>query len=364
MVSHFNTGLEKMEIENMTDVDVRKKEDTASLMSIDDSIRHSHSKRNWTPEEDAKLLNYVSETNSHNWKKISGIFGNKTAQQCSYRYIKLITDKNRSKWNRNDDIQLLELTELYGQNWVYIATKMPGRSPEDIMQRYILKLDPKLKRSRFDKDEDDLILKLHEQYGNKWNEISKFFPNRNSAMVKNRFYSHLKKRNKDNNTGETSSNYSFSITTPTSRTRNTISFIEYNNNKLLNDCDIDMMDNEKNVMSNMNYYNVETNSSSLRPSNESYVVPYSSPNQKLLENNFDYQYNNVFNRYSKKDSFDDKFEDEYFVKNNNVNIINENENLYKQYQLLESAFNRIYEISSFKSNIVISKLILIKMIMI
>jgi hypothetical protein len=346
----------KMDIDNMTDVEIKKREDSVSLMSIDDSGRNSYSKRNWTAEEDAKLLKYVTEYNSHNWKKISTIFLNKTAQQCSYRYSKLISDINKSKWNRNDDILLLELIELYGHNWAYISSKMSGRSPEDIMQRYILKLDPKLKRSRFEKEEDDLILKLHDQYGNKWNEISKYFPNRNSAMIKNRYYSYLKKQNRDSYTGETQSNYSSSIATPTNRERNTISFMNVDKNKLFNDCDVDMFDNEMDGLLNVNYNKIdsETNTSSLRPSNDSHkLIDENSPKQKLLENNFDYQYNNVFNRYFKKDSFEDNLGDEYFVKNTKTN---ENENLYKQYQILETAFNKIYEISTFKSDVIISNI--------
>jgi hypothetical protein len=169
MVLIINIGLEKMDIENMTDVEIRRNDETISLMSIDDSSRNSYSKRNWTVEQDTELLNFVKETKSRNWKKISAIFANKTAQQCSYRYNKLINEMTKSKWNKNDDILLLELTELYGQKWTYIASKMHGRTAEDVMQRYILKLDPKLKRSKFDKEEDDLILKLHKKYGNKWN---------------------------------------------------------------------------------------------------------------------------------------------------------------------------------------------------
>jgi hypothetical protein len=351
-----------MEIE--TDSIVQKNNESASLRSIEHSGRNSYINKNWIPEEDTKLLNFVDETKSHNWKKIASILGNKTAQQCAYRYNKLKSDTNKSKWNRNEDIQLLEMIESYGQNWAYIASQMPSRSAEDVMQRYILKLDPKLKRSRFEKEEDELILKLHDKYGNKWNEISKYLPNRNSAMIKNRYYSYLKKKYKESNTVETLSNYELSMNTPTSLERHTHSFNDNNGLKnRLGDCDIEMLDQDLNSKLTMNiptiieYSNSVTDINSNSDGNpftnqlpsELMKVDQNSPKQKILESddNFDIQYNSVFAQFKKKDSYEDS-PDEYYVKQNNIQ--KENENLFQQYQLLESVFKKVYEVSTFQVN--------------
>jgi hypothetical protein len=135
----------------------------------------------------------VATSNSRNWKKISKILKNKSPQQCSYRYNKLIISEKR-KWTRNEDIMLLDLHESLGPNWIEISLRLPGRTPEDIQERFEDKLNPCLKRSKFEKEEDEKILLLHEKHGNQWNEISKYFKNRNAAMIKNRFYSFLKKK--------------------------------------------------------------------------------------------------------------------------------------------------------------------------
>ena len=371
-----------MEVEYITDVShstrgKKKENDTLSLNSCaEDSNRYSNSKRNWTPEEDSTLLSFVSDTNSRNWKKISHILGNKTAPQCAYRYNKLISEMTKAKWNRNDDILLLELTELYGQNWNYIVTKMPGRTVDDIMQRYIMKLDPKLKRSRFDKDEDELILKLHEKYGNKWNEISKYFPNRNASMVKNRYYSYLKKKNNEGShfTTETLSDYSFPISPPTNG-RNTVSYNDktmfkenfIKQNYVLNDCDIDMLNDDlnnnlylNNIDMNLNIDNIVNNvcknDGNLQEYRDNQVpkqlitVDENSPKLKFKESDekFDQEYNKLFDvSIKKRESFEDNVYDDQFYLNNKIS--NENENLLKQYHLLESVFKKIYEVSSFKS---------------
>jgi hypothetical protein len=394
---------------------IKNKEENGSLMSIDESSK-IHSRSTWTAEEDRKLLMLVNESKAKNWKKIAQILGNKTGPQCSYRYNKLVTEMTKAKWNRNDDIQLLELVETYGQNWAFIANKMQGRSTEEVKYRFIMKLDPKLKRSRFEKEEDELILKLHEKYGNKWNEISKFFPNRNAAMVKNRFYSHLKNKNKDsttlNVTGEDSlSNYSFSMTPSSSNNnyvknnftnnngRNTVSYTDNNLNnfkeKMLTDYDlldyesfnynyndtnniefrnkdIDMfVDNSSNqcfLNYNNNNFNNNIGISKNKPNwndNDIYTegwntlpqdlikVDENSPKTKLLEpeDKFKEEYNNVFKFAIKKESFgeDSPQELEANTKELSLGQQNDNESLMQQYQLLESVFKRIYEVSSHTS---------------
>lgn len=151
-------------------------------------------KRKWTEEEDAFLINYVQETGSRNWKKMTSFLPNKTPQQCAYRYDKLVKNMNKLKWSRNDDILLMELIDAYGQNWNMIVQHMPGRSIPEVQERFTKKLDPNLKRCKFDKEEDEMIIKFYEKYGNKWNEIAKYFKNRNASMIKNRYYSFIKKK--------------------------------------------------------------------------------------------------------------------------------------------------------------------------
>jgi len=87
---------------------------------------------------------------------------------------------------------LIELVETYGQNWEVISSKLIDRSERDVEVRYKEKLDPNVKNSKFTEEEDSLILRLYEEFGNKWFEISRFFKNRTAKMLKKRFHSHIK----------------------------------------------------------------------------------------------------------------------------------------------------------------------------
>ena len=151
-----------------------------------------NSKKYWTPEEDNQLIKLLK--NEKNWKKVSAIL-DKTPQQCYYRYNKLVnnTNTNKEKWSRTEEIKLMELIDQYGKDWLQISTIMKTRTPEDLKERYRKKLDPRIKRCNFTKVEDELIMKLHEIHGHKWDEIAKYFDNRDVSMLKNRYYSHIRR---------------------------------------------------------------------------------------------------------------------------------------------------------------------------
>jgi len=163
-----------------------------------DTNNFSLNKKFWTKDEDDKLTRLVNSPIGRNWKKISGLVASKTPQQCAYRYNKLMSNITTRKWSRNEDIILIELSEIYGENWREISNRMENRNFEEVKERFEKKLDPKLKRCKFKKEEDEMILSLFEKYGNKWDDIAKFFDDRSADMIKNRFYSHLKKKNSKN----------------------------------------------------------------------------------------------------------------------------------------------------------------------
>jgi len=63
------------------------------------------------------------------------------------------------------------------------------------MSRYKeLVTDSSVKRVRFTHEEDLLIAKFFKKYGNDWNKIAVHFSSRTSTMLKNRYYSHIRKR--------------------------------------------------------------------------------------------------------------------------------------------------------------------------
>ena len=81
----------------------------------------------------------------------------------------------------------------HGKNWAAISKEMPHRTGKQIRDRFLNNLDTQYKRGKFTKEEDNMILKYYKIYGKSWARIAKKIKTRTGDMIKNRFYSSLKK---------------------------------------------------------------------------------------------------------------------------------------------------------------------------
>lgn len=198
---------------------------------VSDGSNKSYSKE-WTKEENELLHHSYFTLKIKNFTELSKIIQTKSSQQCYYR-IKKYEKKNKMKsLTRQDDLKIISLVDLYGRNWAKIANSFPGFTAEMIEERFKMKLDPKLKRTKFTKEEDEKIIALYLKLGNKWKEISSFFPERNINMVKNRFYSFLKKQITDNQTDISTEKISLNVSSYVINNNNTssnTSFTSFNN---------------------------------------------------------------------------------------------------------------------------------------
>ena len=147
----------------------------------------------WTKEEDDLLAKAVEVNSGRNWKKISESVSGRNATQCAQRWARLNPKRIKGVWNLEEDSRLLELIKIYGKNWSQVAEHMQGRSAKQIRDRYINKLDPNLNRTRWAAEEDETLMQLYLQFGTSWTAIAKQLPGRSENMVKNRFYSTLRK---------------------------------------------------------------------------------------------------------------------------------------------------------------------------
>jgi hypothetical protein len=77
---------------------------------------------------------------------------------------------------------------LEGFPWRDIAHQLPGRVGDSIRERYVNFLDPRLKRTPWTKEEDDILFQYQRIVGNKWSEIRKCIPGRSENSIKNRYH--------------------------------------------------------------------------------------------------------------------------------------------------------------------------------
>ncbi|KAK6157247.1 hypothetical protein DH2020_011495 [Rehmannia glutinosa] len=102
----------------------------------------------------------------------------------------------KGAWSDEEDNKLRAYVQRYGhRNWTLLPIFAGlARCGKSCRLRWVNYLKPGLKRGNFTKHEEDLIIKLHAQLGNKWSAISAQLPGRTDNGIKNYWHAHIKKR--------------------------------------------------------------------------------------------------------------------------------------------------------------------------
>lgn len=126
-----------------------------------------------------------------------------SARSCSTRSSCHSSPTNKTKkvsnkiaqgnWNAQEDAQVIELYNTHGPKWAMLASIMKTRTRKQIRDRYLNLLRPDINYSDWTKEEEELLAELHEKYGNKWSKIAAEMPGRSENQVKNKFYYTTKK---------------------------------------------------------------------------------------------------------------------------------------------------------------------------
>lgn len=76
--------------------------------------------------------------------------------------------------------------------WDVVAESVPGRTAIQCKERWMYRLDPNVKKTKFERWEDEVILRERQRVGNRWTLIANKLPGRTPCAVKNRWYSILR----------------------------------------------------------------------------------------------------------------------------------------------------------------------------
>jgi myb proto-oncogene protein len=85
------------------------------------------------------------------------------------------------------------------KRWNVIAEELKSRisgskrNGKQCRERWHNHLDPKVRKSPWNFNEEYVFIEAHKIHGNKWAEIAKYIPGRTDNSIKNHFYSTLRK---------------------------------------------------------------------------------------------------------------------------------------------------------------------------
>lgn len=108
----------------------------------------------------------------------------------------------RQTWLSFEDDELRIIVESHGaKNWLKIASllnekvhnSLPMRQGKQCRERWYNHLSPELRKEKWERCEDIIIIEKHLDIGNKWSEIASCLQGRTENQVKNRYKSLLRK---------------------------------------------------------------------------------------------------------------------------------------------------------------------------
>lgn len=96
------------------------------------------------------------------------------------------------KWTKHEDSLLKSLVEQYGEKWDLISKQIPDRSDVQCQQRWTKVVNPELIKGPWTKEEDDKVVELVERYGpKKWTLIARHLKGRIGKQCRERWHNHL-----------------------------------------------------------------------------------------------------------------------------------------------------------------------------
>ncbi|KAL1202228.1 Transcription factor MYB3R-4 [Cardamine amara subsp. amara] len=150
----------------------------------------------WTAEEDEILKKAVHSFKGKNWKKIAEYFKDRTDVQCLHRWQKVLNPELvKGPWTKEEDDMIVQLIQKYGpKKWSTIARYLPGRIGKQCRERWHNHLNPAINKEAWTQEEELVLIRAHQIYGNRWAELTKFLPGRSDNGIKNHWHSSVKKK--------------------------------------------------------------------------------------------------------------------------------------------------------------------------
>ncbi|KAJ0015074.1 hypothetical protein Pint_21867 [Pistacia integerrima] len=106
----------------------------------------------WSPEEDEKLLNYITKHGHGCWSSVPRLAGlQRCGKSCRLRWINYLRpDLKRGAFSLQEENLIIELHAVLGNRWSQIAAQLPGRTDNEIKNLWNSSIKKKLRQRGID----------------------------------------------------------------------------------------------------------------------------------------------------------------------------------------------------------------------
>lgn len=119
-------------------------------------------KRPWTAEEDQKLLHYISKHGHGRWRTVPNNAGlQRCGKSCRLRWTNYLRpDIKRGRFSVEEEDTIIQLHSVLGNKWSLIASRLPGRTDNEIKNYWNTHIKKRLLRQGIDPVTHNLRLDL------------------------------------------------------------------------------------------------------------------------------------------------------------------------------------------------------------
>ncbi|KAK8841747.1 hypothetical protein M9Y10_026694 [Tritrichomonas musculus] len=99
----------------------------------------------------------------------------------------------RFPFTEHENYIIKHFVKMYGEDWDRISRNLPGRTPKQIHDRYVNYLRDGLINAPWSAQEDEVLMRMYDVIGPKWSKMMVNLPGRSGNDIKNRWHKHLYK---------------------------------------------------------------------------------------------------------------------------------------------------------------------------